>query len=100
MAFVTLSASELVRAYTARSERYPLVRLGIFSNRYMQYAVGVSILLLAAVVYVPFLQPFFDTVPLGLREWAVLAPLLFVPAVVAEINKWIESRGSAVAGSG
>ncbi len=92
MAFVTLSASELLRAYTARSERYPLLKLGIFSNSYMQYAVGASAVLLLGVVYLPFLQPIFDTVPLGLREWAVVAPLLFVPAVVAEINKALVSR--------
>jgi Ca2+-transporting ATPase len=92
MTFVTLSASELVRAYTARSERYPLLRLGIFSNAYMQYAVGASLLLLLAVVYLPFLQPIFDTMPLSLREWGAITPLLFVPAVVAEIYKWLEHR--------
>ncbi|HIE38306.1 MAG TPA: cation-translocating P-type ATPase [Anaerolineales bacterium] len=92
MAFVTLSASELLRAYTARSERYLLLRLGVLSNPYMQYAVGASVLLLLAVVYLPFLRPVFDTVPLGVREWVVVVPLLFVPAVVAEINKWLESR--------
>jgi Ca2+-transporting ATPase len=92
MAFVTLSASELVRAYTARSERYPLLKLGIFTNRYMQYAVGVSIVLLLLVIYVPFLQSIFDTVPLSLREWAVIFPLLFVPAIIAEINKAIDLR--------
>jgi len=89
MAFVTLSGSELLRAYTARSERYPLFKLGVFTNPTMQYAVGVSLLLLLGVVYLPFLQPVFDTVPLGLREWAYILPLLFVPAVVAEINKRI-----------
>jgi len=93
MAFITLSASELMRAYTARSERYPLLKLGVFTNRVMQYAVGSSMLLLLAVVYIPFLQPFFDTVPLGLREWGAVAPLLFAPAVVAEANKWLEGRG-------
>ncbi len=92
MAFVTLSASELLRAYTARSERYPLVRLGLFTNPYMQYAVGASFLLLLAAVYLPFLQPVFDTVPLGTREWGVMAPLLFVPAFVAEINKALDAR--------
>lgn len=87
MAFVTLSASELLRAYTARSERYQLLCLGVFGNPYMQYAVGASVLLLLAAVYLPFLQPVFDAVPLGPREWAAVTPLLFVPAAVAEVNK-------------
>jgi len=87
MAFVTLSASELVRAYTSRSERASLFRLGVFSNKYMQYAVLLSIVLLLGVVYVPFCQPIFDTVPLGVREWVVVLPLLLVPAVAAEITK-------------
>jgi Ca2+-transporting ATPase len=89
MAFVTLSASELVRAYTARSERASLFRLGVFSNKYMQYAVLISIVLLLSVVYVPFLQPVFDTVPLGAREWRVVLPLLLVPGLAAEVTKAI-----------
>ncbi|MCP4545473.1 MAG: cation-translocating P-type ATPase, partial [bacterium] len=72
MAFVTLSASELLRAYTARSERASLARLGVFSNSFMQYAVLLSIALLLGVVYLPFVQPIFNTVPLGMREWTVL----------------------------
>jgi len=87
MAFVTLSASELVRAYTARSERASLFRLGVFSNKYMQYAVLLSVVLLLGAVYVPFLQPIFGTVPLGTREWTVVLPLLLVPGVAAEITK-------------
>jgi len=87
MAFVTLSASELVRSYTARSERASLFRLGVFSNRYMQYAVLVSFVLLLSVVYIPFLRPIFDTVPLGAREWTVVLPLLLVPGIAAEITK-------------
>jgi len=94
MAFVTLSASELVRAYTARSERASLFRLGVFSNKYMQYAVAVSVVLLLAVVYVPFLQPIFDTVSLGAREWALILPLLLVPSIAAEVTKAvIRARG-------
>jgi len=87
MAFVTLSASELARAYTARSERVSLFRLGVFSNKYMQYAVLLSIVLLLSAVYIPFLQPIFDTAPLGIREWTVVLPLLLVPAIAAEITK-------------
>jgi P-type Ca2+ transporter type 2C len=87
MAFVTLSASELLRAYTARSERASLFRLGIFTNRVMQYAILASTVLLLIVIYIPFFQDVFDTVPLGLQEWTLIAPLVFVPAIAAEITK-------------
>ena len=93
MAFVTLSASELARAYTARSERASLFRLGVFSNKYMQYAVALSAVLLLSAVYIPFLQPVFDTVALGTREWLVMLPLLLVPSVIAEITKAVIRTG-------
>jgi Ca2+-transporting ATPase len=35
MAFATLSISELLRAFTARSEYYPLLKIGVFKNRWM-----------------------------------------------------------------
>ncbi|MCX6070182.1 MAG: cation-translocating P-type ATPase [Chloroflexi bacterium] len=88
MSFATLSFSELLRAFTARSERYPLLRIGVFSNRTMVYAVLSSVLLVAAVLYVPFLQPVFNTVTLGWAQWQLMLPLVLVPAVVAELTKW------------
>jgi Ca2+-transporting ATPase len=89
MAFVTLSASELVRSYTARSERASLFRVGVFSNKVMQYAVLLSIVLLLVVVYLPFFQSIFNTVSLGLREWTLVLPLLLVPGIAAEVTKAI-----------
>ncbi len=40
-----------------------------------------------AIIYVPFLDPIFNTAFLGWREWSLMLPLLFVPAVAAEITK-------------
>jgi Ca2+-transporting ATPase len=95
MAFVTLAAAELPIAYTARSERYALLRLGVFGNRWMQYAVGLSVVLLLVVIYVPFLQEPFNTVPLGAEHWALLLPLIFTPAATAEAIKWMLRRMQA-----
>jgi Ca2+-transporting ATPase len=92
MAFVTLSFSELLRAFTARSERYPLLKIGLLSNPRMFYAVAGSLILLAAVVYLPPLQRIFDTVSLGPAQWELMLPLLFVPAVAAEATKWLVAR--------
>ncbi len=89
MAFVTLVMSELFRAYTSRSERYPLFKLGVFTNKYMQYAVGLSVFLLLVVVYIPVpsVRNIFNTTPLTFQEWLVMAPLILLPSVVVELRK-------------
>lgn len=87
MAFATLSISELLRAYTSRSERYSVWSIGLLSNRYMQWAVLASLVILLAIIYLPFLDPIFDTAFLGWREWVVMIPLLLLPSVVAEATK-------------
>jgi Ca2+-transporting ATPase len=88
MAFVTLSLCELFRAYTVRSERASIFTIGMFSNRYMQYAVGLSIALLLLVCSVPFLQPIFNTHFLSLREWSMVLGLAIIPAIAEEITKF------------
>ena len=88
MAFVTLSLAELFRAYTVRSERASIFQIGVFSNRYMQYAVGLSITLLLLVVNLPFLQPIFNTTPLSGREWGIVVGLAIIPAIAEEITKF------------
>ncbi|MBK8419181.1 cation-translocating P-type ATPase [Candidatus Villigracilis saccharophilus] len=95
MAFVTLSLAELFRAYTVRSERASVFQIGFFSNRYMQYAVGLSIALLLIVCAVPFLQPIFNTHFLTGREWSVVLGLALMPAVAEEITKFFLRRSKA-----
>ena len=87
MAFVTLSLCELFRAYTVRSEQASIFRLGVFSNKYMQYAVGLSIFLLLLVVNVPFLQPIFNTHSLSSTEWLIVLGLAIIPAIAEEFTK-------------
>jgi Ca2+-transporting ATPase len=95
MAFMTLSLCELFRAYTVRSERSSLFRIGVFSNKWMQYAVGSSILLLLLVCTLPFLQAVFNTHFMSGREWLVVLSLSLLPAIVEEIYKlfrWLGVR--------
>lgn len=87
MAFVTLSFSELLRAFTARSERVPILKVGLFTNKVMNWAILSSVILLLGVVYVPFLQGIFDTVPLGWLQWEIILPLLLGPSIAAELTK-------------
>ena len=50
---------ELLRAYTARSEKHRL-RLGLFSNGYMNLATVVSFGLLTVILVVPALRAVFS----------------------------------------
>jgi Ca2+-transporting ATPase len=88
MAFATLSLSELIRAFTSRSEHYPLFKIGVFSNKWMNLAVLASMALIFAVIYIPFFNPIFETEPLTLVEWRLVLPLLLIPSIVAELTKF------------
>jgi len=93
MAFATLSLCELFRAYTVRSERASLFRIGVFSNNYMQLAVGLSIGLLILVCATPFLQPIFNTHFLTSGEWGTVVGLALIPAAAEELTKvFLRSR--------
>lgn len=87
MAFITLCCSELLRAYTARSEYYGVFSLGIFSNKWMQVAIMSSLALVLITVYLPFLRPFFGTVFLGFNDWMIMLPFILMAPVGAEILK-------------
>ena len=88
MAFITLSLCELFRAYTVRSERASIFKIGVFSNKWMQYAVGASIGLLLLVCVVPFLQGIFNTHWMSGLEWATVLGLGIIPAIAEEITKF------------
>ncbi len=87
VAFATLVLSELLRAFTARSERISLFKIGLFSNKWMVYAVLFSFVLVLAAIYVPFLNPIFDTVPLTLSEWLWIIPFALLASIAAEVTK-------------
>ncbi|TAK66840.1 MAG: HAD family hydrolase [Betaproteobacteria bacterium] len=97
IAFVTLCSSELIRAFTARSEYHSIFSIGVFSNRWMVWAVGVSFLLVLMVVYVPFLAPFFDTVPLTAGDWLFMLPFFFASPVAMELLKVYFRKRTATA---
>jgi Ca2+-transporting ATPase len=87
MAFVTLSLCELFRAFTVRSERLSLFQIGPFSNPYLVAAVGGSIVVLLITVFIPFLNPIFNTTPLTMQEWSVVLGLALIPAITEEFTK-------------
>ncbi|MGE5768278.1 MAG: cation-translocating P-type ATPase, partial [Bacteroidota bacterium] len=67
MAFTTLVLFQLFNVFNARSDEQSAFR-GCFKNRWIWGAVGLSLLLHAAVLYLPFLQKAFSTVSLSASD--------------------------------
>lgn len=72
MAFTTLVFSQLFHVFECKSERHTVFQVGVFSNMYLIIAVIISTIMQLLVLYLPFFQNVFKTVPLSFMEWCVI----------------------------
>jgi Ca2+-transporting ATPase len=88
MAFTTLVFFSLFTAFNARSDvRSAFV--GLFSNKWLWGAVVLSLVLQAAVIYIPFLQQAFSTMSLSAGDWLRCAAVGSSVLWLRELNKVI-----------
>jgi len=90
--FTVLTVSQLFHSVAVRSERASLLSIGITSNLPMLGAVGLTVLMQLAVIYLPPLNPIFHTQPLPLVDLAACFALSSVVLVAVEIEKWLVRR--------
>jgi len=87
MAFTTLVMFEMFNAFNCRSEKHSIFKVGPLSNRFLVAAVITSILMQLAVIYVPFFNGLFKTVPLGLFDWVLILAISSTVLLAVEIGK-------------
>ena len=92
MCFTTLVLGELLRAYSARSEHRSIFRMKPFSNAFLNKTVIFSLVFMALVVYVPFLQPVFKTVALAPSMLGASAMFAILPILGGELAKLVTGR--------
>ena len=85
--FTTIILSELLRAFSSRSQTFTLFKIGFFTNIRMVQAVFASFALTVVVLYIPALSEVFDVVPLTFRDWQIVVAFSFIPLVVGELYK-------------
>jgi Ca2+-transporting ATPase len=91
MAFTTLVLFQLFNVFNARSDERSAFN-HLLTNPWLWLAVGVSIALQAAVVYIPVLQRAFGTVPLGIIDWVRCASVASLVLWLREVSKVFERR--------
>jgi P-type Ca2+ transporter type 2C len=86
MAFTTLMLFQIFNVFNARSdERSAFV--GLFANTWLWAAVLGSLVLQAAVMYIPFLQQAFSTVGLSVGDWLRCAAVASSVLWLRELSK-------------
>ena len=96
MAFTTLVFYQLYNSFNARSERESAFR-GLFKNRWLWLAVLISALLQVLVIYTPFLQKPFGTVPLTANDWLVCLAVGSTILWLRELLKFFQRRRDRLA---
>jgi Ca2+-transporting ATPase len=92
MTFTMLVLIQFFNAYNFRSDRASALHKP-FANKWLNLAVGWEVLLLLAIVDVPFLQRLFATTSLSPLDWVVVLAGAASIVPVVEAAKWMERRG-------
>ena len=87
MAFATLSFSQLAQSLNARSQKFSIFRIGLFTNLYLIMAISISGILQFLVMIIPSLQFIFKTVWLDLNQWWIVVILSLAPIIYVELLK-------------
>src|SRR6266540_2411828 len=91
--FTVLVLAPLFNCLNSRSGRDSAVR-GLFANRLLWAAIGLSLLLQVLVVHVPFLNTAFDTAPLSAGDWALCVAMASSVLWADELKKLLVRRVS------
>ena len=86
MGFTILVFAQLFNALASRSHLQSAF-VGLFSNKWLWGAIGLSIVLQLVVIYVPFLNSAFGTTPLSAFAWLECIGLAAIVLVASELRK-------------
>jgi Ca2+-transporting ATPase len=95
MFFAGLIILRTFNAFNCRSITTSLFKLGLFTNRWLIGAVVLTILTTLSIIYLPFMQKIFKTVPLSASDWALLIVVGLTTLIFVELIKylrWIKAK--------
>lgn len=72
MTLATLVLSQLIHVFECKSESRSIFEINLLSNKYLLFSVILSIMMILAIIYVPFLQQIFKTTSMNLIQWGIV----------------------------
>ncbi len=92
--FAAVVICQVTDVLICRTRRQSLFTVGVFSNKLINLGIVAELVLLAIIVFTPWLHPFFGTAPLGLFELSLGIPFAILILVFGEGRKLLTRRGN------
>jgi magnesium-transporting ATPase (P-type) len=87
MTLAGVVAAQVGAVFACRSERASIFKIGFTTNRLVLVGIAVELVLLALMVYVPFLHSIFNTAPLDGIDWLYVFAWAPVILIADELRK-------------
>lgn len=81
---------EMLNALNSLSESDSLLVFPLWRNMYLVYAITLSVILHAAILYIPWMRVLFSTAALDLEEWCMVIYISAPVIVIDEVLKIVE----------
>jgi Ca2+-transporting ATPase len=90
--FTSMVMIELAIALSSRSYKYPVLKVGLFKNKFLWYAILASFALQLFVLYTPGVQEVFGVHAPELVDWVIAVAFSAIVFSSLEIGKHIASK--------
>jgi Ca2+-transporting ATPase len=80
---------EITYLLNCRSLTEPLIRIGLFSNKYIIIGIIIMVSLQIAYTYLPEMNLLFKSAPISLEAWMMIIVISIISFLIIEIEKWI-----------
>ncbi|MEM3374450.1 MAG: cation-translocating P-type ATPase [Candidatus Woesearchaeota archaeon] len=88
VAFTTLVMFQMWAVISSRTLSPDIKHLNLFTNKWLLGGIVLAVLFHIGVIYIPFLQNIFKTVPLSFTEWLIILAVSSTGFIIMEISKF------------
>lgn len=92
MSFITLGMLQLAHAFNCKSIHRSIFSRTTFSNKFFNWAILGSAVLLAATIFIPGFNQIFHVTPLNLTQWGMILGAVLAMIIIVEVVKFVQRK--------
>jgi calcium-translocating P-type ATPase len=92
MMFAGIVVAQAGNVLACRTSKQSIFKTSLKQNKWIIFGIVAPLSILAFMVYIPLMNTYFTTAPLGVGDWAFLLSLAVVVVLAEEIRKFFSRR--------